>query len=177
MAIATFAGGCFWCTETLFARLDGVIKVVSGYTDGHIKNPAYREVCTGRTGHAECVQMEYNPDKISFISLLEVFFDTHDPTTLNRQGADVGTQYRSGIYYHDELQKLQAEKLIDLMTKEKKFNDPIVTEIKAFDVFYPAEIEHQDYYNRNSYQPYCAAVISPKVQKLLRNHPSKLKNK
>ena len=127
MAIATFAGGCFWCTETLFSRLDGVIKVVSGYTDGHIKNPAYREVCTGRTGHAECVQMEYNPDKISFISLLEVFFDTHDPTTLNRQGADVGTQYRSGIYYHDELQKLQAEKLIDLMTKEKKFNDPIVT--------------------------------------------------
>lgn len=175
MAIATFAGGCFWCTETLFARLDGVIKVVSGYTDGHIKNPAYREVCTGRTGHAECVQMEYNPDKISFMSLLEVFFDTHDPTTLNRQGADVGTQYRSGIYYHDELQKLQAEKLIDLMTKEKKFNDPIVTEIKAFDVFYPAEIEHQDYYNHNSYQPYCAAVISPKVQKLLRNHPSKLK--
>lgn len=176
MAIATFAGGCFWCTETLFARLDGVIKVVSGYTDGHIKNPAYREVCTGRTGHAECVQMEYNPDKISFISLLEVFFDTHDPTTLNRQGADVGTQYRSGIYYHDELQKVQAEKLIDLLTKEKKFNDSIVTEIKAFDVFYPAEIEHRDYYNRNSNQPYCAAVISPKVQKLLRNYPSKLKN-
>lgn len=175
MAIATFAGGCFWCTETLFSRLDGVIKVVSGYTDGHIKNPAYREVCTGRTGHAECVQMEYNPDKISFISLLEVFFDTHDPTTLNRQGADVGTQYRSGIYYHDELQKLQAEKLIDLMTKEKKFNDPIVTEIKAFDMFYPAEIEHRDYYNRNSNQPYCAAVISPKVQKLLRNHPTRLK--
>ena len=175
MAIATFAGGCFWCTETLFARLDGVIKVVSGYTDGHIKNPAYREVCTGRTGHAECVQMEYNPDKISFISLLEVFFDTHDPTTLNRQGADVGTQYRSGIYYHDELQKVQAEKLIDLLTKEKKFNDSIVTEIKAFDVFYPAEIEHRDYYNRNSNQPYCAAVISPKVQKLLRNYPSKLK--
>lgn len=175
MAIATFAGGCFWCTETLFSRLDGVIKVVSGYTDGHIKKPAYREVCTGRTGHAECVQMEYNPDKISFISLLEVFFDTHDPTTLNRQGADVGTQYRSGIYYHDELQKLQAEKLIDLMTKEKKFNDPIVTEIKAFDMFYPAEIEHRDYYNRNSNQPYCAAVISPKVQKLLRNHPTRLK--
>ena len=176
MAIATFAGGCFWCTETLFARLDGVIKVVSGYTDGHIKNPAYREVCTGRTGHAECVQMEYNPDKITFISLLEVFFDTHDPTTLNRQGADVGTQYRSGIYYHDELQKVQAEKLIDLLIKEKKFNDPIVTEIKAFYEFYPAEIEHRDYYNRNSNQPYCAAVISPKVQKLLRNYPSKLKN-
>lgn len=105
MAKATLAGGCFWCTETLFARLDGVLEVVSGYTDGHIKNPAYREVCTGRTGHAECIQLEYNPEKISFVSLLEVFFDTHDPTTLNRQGADVGTQYRSGIYYHDETQK------------------------------------------------------------------------
>ena len=175
MAIATFAGGCFWCTETLFARLDGVIKVVSGYTDGHIKNPAYREVCTGITGHAECVQMEYNPDKISFKSLLEVFFDTHDPTTLNRQGADFGTQYRSGIYYHNELQKIQAEKKIDLLTKEKKFNNPIVTEIKAFDVFYPAEIEHNNYYNLNSNQPYCKAVISPKVQKLLHNHRSKIK--
>ena len=175
MAKAILAGGCFWCTETLFARLDGVLEVVSGYTDGHIKNPAYREVCTGRTGHAECIQLEYNPEKISFVSLLEVFFDTHDPTTLNRQGADVGTQYRSGIYYHDETQKAAAEALIDALTKEKKFNDPIVTEIKAFDVFYPAEVEHKDYYNLNSNQPYCAAVISPKVQKLLRKHASKLK--
>ena len=175
MAKATLAGGCFWCTETLFARLDGVLEVVSGYTDGHIKNPAYREVCTGRTGHAECIQLEYNPEKISFASLLEVFFDTHDPTTLNRQGADVGTQYRSGIYYHDETQKAAAEALIDALTNEKKFSDPIVTEIKAFDVFYPAEVEHKDYYNLNSNQPYCAAVISPKVQKLLRKHASKLK--
>ena len=175
MAKATLAGGCFWCTETLFARLDGVLEVVSGYTDGHIKNPAYREVCTGRTGHTECIQLEYNPEKISFASLLEVFFDTHNPTTLNRQGADVGTQYRSGIYYHDEMQKTAAEALIDALTKEKKFNDPIVTEIKAFDVFYPAEVEHKDYYNLNSNQPYCAAVISPKVQKLLRKHSSKLK--
>lgn len=175
MAKATLAGGCFWCTETLFARLDGVLEVVSGYTDGHIKNPAYREVCTGRTGHAECIQLEYNPEKISFVSLLEVFFDTHDPTTLNRQGADVGTQYRSGIYYHDETQKTAAEALIDALAKEKKFNDPIVTEIKAFDVFYPAEVEHKDYYNLNSNQSYCAAVISPKVQKLLRKHASKLK--
>ena len=175
MAKATLAGGCFWCTETLFARLDGVLEVVSGYTDGHIKNPAYREVCTGRTGHAECIQIEYNPEKISFASLLEVFFDTHDPTTLNRQGADVGTQYRSGIYYHDETQKVAAEALIDALTKEKKFSDPIVTEIKAFDVFYPAEVAHKDYYNLNSNQPYCAAVISPKVQKLLRKHASKLK--
>jgi peptide-methionine (S)-S-oxide reductase len=175
MAKATLAGGCFWCTETLFARLDGVLEVVSGYTDGHIKNPAYREVCTGRTGHAECIQLEYNPEKISFVSLLEVFFDTHNPTTLNRQGADVGTQYRSGIYYHDETKKTAAEALIDALAKEKKFNDPIVTEIKAFDVFYPAEVEHKDYYNLNSNQPYCAAVISPKVQKLLRKHASKLK--
>ncbi len=174
MALATFAGGCFWCTETLFARLKGVTDVVPGYTDGHIKNPAYREVCTGRTGHAECIQLEYDPEKISFVSLLEVFFDTHDPTTLNRQGADVGTQYRSGIYYHDEMQKTAAEGLIDALTKEKKFNDPIVTEIKAFDIFYPAEVEHKDYYNLNSNQPYCAAVISPKVQKLLRKHASKL---
>ena len=175
MAKATLAGGCFWCTETLFARLDGVQDVISGYTDGHIKNPAYREVCTGRTGHAECIQLEYNPEKISFVSLLEVFFDTHNPTTLNRQGADVGTQYRSGIYYHDETQKTAAEALIDALAKEKKFNDPIVTEIKAFDVFYPAEVEHKDYYNLNSNQPYCAAVISPKVLKLLRKHASKLK--
>lgn len=175
MAIATLAGGCFWCTETLFARLDGVQDVISGYTDGHIKNPAYREVCTGRTGHAECIQLEYNPEKISFVSLLEVFFDTHNPTTLNRQGADVGTQYRSGIYYHYESQKVAAETLIDDLTKEKKFKDPIVTEIKAFDVFYPAEVEHKDYYNLNSNQPYCAAIISPKVQKLLRKHASKLK--
>ena len=175
MAKATLAGGCFWCTETLFARLDGVLEVVSGYTDGHIKNPAYREVCTGRTGHAECIQLEYNPEKISFVSLLEVFFDTHDPTTLNRQGADVGTQYRSGIYHHDETQKATAEALIDALTKEKKFNDPIVTEIKAFDVFYPAELEHKDYYKLNSNQPYCAAVIAPKVQKLLQKHASKLK--
>ena len=175
MAIATLAGGCFWCTETLFARLYGVQDVISGYTDGHIKNPAYREVCTGRTGHAECIQLEYNPEKISFVSLLEVFFDTHNPTTLNRQGADVGTQYRSGIYYHYETQKVAAETLIDDLTKEKKFKDPIVTEIKAFDVFYPAEVEHKDYYNLNSNQPYCAAIISPKVQKLLRKHASKLK--
>lgn len=175
MAKATLAGGCFWCTETLFSRLNGVLQVVPGYTGGHTKHPGYREVCTGKTGHAECVQLDYNPEKISFISILEVFFDTHDPTTLNRQGADVGTQYRSGIYYHDELQRIHAEKHIDLLTKEKKFNYPIVTEIKAFDVFYNAEVEHIDYYNRNTNQPYCSAVISPKVLKLLNDHPSKLK--
>jgi peptide-methionine (S)-S-oxide reductase len=176
MAKATLAGGCFWCTDTLFARLEGVLEVISGYTDGHIKNPAYREVCTGRTGHAECIQLEYNPELISFTTLLEVFFDTHDPTTLNRQGADVGTQYRSGIYYHDERQKAQAEAFVDTLTKEKTFDNPIVTEIKAFKAFYSAEVEHKDYYNLNSNQPYCAAVISPKVQKLLRKHAAKLKS-
>ncbi len=175
MAKATLAGGCFWCTETLFTRLEGVIEVVSGYTDGHIKNPAYREVCTGRTGHAECIQLEYNPKLISFTTLLVVFFDTHDPTTLNRQGADLGTQYRSGIYYHDDTQRVQAEALIFTLTEEKKFQDHIVTEIKPHKVFYPAEVEHKDYYNLNRNQPYCAAVISPKVQKLLRKHASKLK--
>jgi peptide-methionine (S)-S-oxide reductase len=176
MAKATLAGGCFWCTDTLFARLEGVLEVISGYTDGHIKNPAYREVCTGRTGHAECIQLEYNQELISFTTLLEVFFDTHDPTTLNRQGADVGTQYRSGIYYHDERQKAQAEAFVDTLTKEKTFDNPIVTEIKAFKAFYSAEVEHKDYYNLNSNQPYCAAVISPKVQKLLRKHAAKLKS-
>lgn len=175
MGLATFAGGCFWCTETLFSRIKGVKTVLPGYTDGHVKNPAYREVCTGRTGHAECIQLEYDPEQISFASLLEVFFDTHNPTTLNRQGADVGTQYRSGIYCHDEEQMAMAKKMIIELTDNKVFNAPIVTEVKLFDVFYPAEIEHQDYYNLNSNQPYCSAVISPKLKKFLHQHSSKLK--
>ena len=174
MALATFAGGCFWCTETLFARLKGVTGVVPGYTDGHIKNPAYREVCTGRTGHAECIQFDFDPNIISFESLLEVFFDTHDPTTLNRQGADVGTQYRSGIYYHSEEQKHAAEKMIQTLNESKVFDSSIVTEVRASTVFYPAEETHQDYYNQNTNQPYCAAVISPKVKKLIRKHESRL---
>lgn len=175
MAFATFAGGCFWCTETLFARLYGVDEVVPGYTGGDIKNPAYKEVCTGRTGHAECVQITFDETLITYKTLLEVFFDTHDPTTLNRQGNDVGTQYRSGIFYHSNEQKEIAETFIYDMERQKRFSNPIVTEITAFDMFYAAEIEHKDYYNLNKNQPYCAAVISPKVKKLLKIHSSKIK--
>jgi peptide-methionine (S)-S-oxide reductase len=176
MALATFANGCFWCTETLFARLNGVTDVIPGYTGGHIKNPAYREVCTGRTGHAECVQITFDETLISFQTLLEVFFDTHDPTTLNRQGNDVGTQYRSGVYYHSDDQKAMTEAFIASLEGQKVFSNPIVTEVTAFDVFYPAEVEHKDYYNLNKNQPYCAAVISPKVHKLLTKHASKIGN-
>lgn len=175
MAFATFAGGCFWCTETLFARLYGVDEVVPGYTGGDIKNPAYKEVCTGRTGHAECVQITFDETLITYKTLLEVFFDTHDPTTLNRQGNDVGTQYRSGIFYHSNEQKEIAETFIYDMERQQRFSNPIVTEITAFDTFYTAEIEHKDYYNLNKNQPYCAAVISPKVKKLLKIHSSKIK--
>lgn len=176
MALATFANGCFWCTETLFARLNGVTDVIPGYTAGHIKNPAYREVCTGRTGHAECVQITFDETLISFQTLLEVFFDTHDPTTPNRQGNDVGTQYRSGVFYHSDDQKAMTEAFIASLEKQKVFANPIVTEVTAFDVFYPAEVEHKDYYNLNKNQPYCAAVISPKVHKLLTKHASKIGN-
>ena len=175
MAIATFAGGCFWCTETLFMRLTGVSEVVAGYTGGHIKNPGYREVCTGRTGHTECVQITFDPSQISFQTLLEIFFDTHDPTTLNRQGNDVGTQYRSGVYYHSEEQKDVTEAYISDLEQQNTFANPIVTEVAAFEVFYAAEIEHKDYYNLNKNQPYCVAVISPKVKKLVKNYSSKIK--
>ena len=175
MALATFAGGCFWCTETLFSRLNGVNSVVPGYTGGHIKNPAYREVCSGRTGHTEGVQMEFNPNEISFTTLLEVFFDTHDPTTLNRQGNDVGTQYRSGVYYHSEEQKAQTLKVVKQLESTNAYPNSIVTEIAPFEVFYTAELEHHDYYNLNKNQPYCTAVISPKLTKLFTKHSSKLK--
>ncbi len=176
MVFATFAGGCFWCTETLFSRIQGVHKVTPGYTGGHIKNPSYREVCTGRTGHAECVQIEYDPNNIAFKTLLEVFFDTHDPTTLNRQGNDVGTQYRSEIFYHTQEQKLTSQTLIEQLEASNAFADSIVTAITAFEVFYTAEIEHHDYYNLNKNQPYCAAVISPKVNKLIKNYSSNIKS-
>ena len=156
-------------------RLTGVSEVVAGYTGGHIKNPAYREVCTGRTGHAECVQITFDPSQISFQTLLEIFFDTHDPTTLNRQGNDVGTQYRSGVYYHSEEQKDVTEAYISDLEQQNTFANPIVTEVAAFDVFYAAEIEHKDYYNLNKKQPYCAAVISPKVKKLVKKYSSKIK--
>jgi len=173
---ATFANGCFWCTEAIFEQLDGVISATSGYTDGNVKNPTYKQVCTGETGHAECLQIVYDPQKISFDELLEVFWETHDPTTLNRQGNDVGTQYRSGIYYHNEEQKQKAEKYKAELDKSGAFDKPIVTEIKPFSVFYPAEDYHQQYFENNEgSNPYCTVVIRPKVDKFRKVFKDKLK--
>ncbi len=166
LKIATFAGGCFWCTEAVFQRLKGVEKVISGYIGGTIKNPSYREICTGRTGHAEAIQVYFYPDEIQFKELLEVFFSTHDPTTLNQQGNDKGTQYRSAVFYNDEEQKIIALDYIKLLNDKGVFENPIVTEITEATVFYPAEEEHWDYYNQNQNQLYCQLVIAPKVQKL-----------
>ena len=165
MEKATFGSGCFWCTEAVFQNLEGVESVVSGYSGGHIKNPAYREVCEGRTGHAEVVQITYDPEKVSYATLLEVFWKTHDPTTLNRQGNDVGTQYRSVIYYHDDTQRQLAEKYKQKLNDAQAFPDPVVTEISPLEVFYPAEEYHQNYYNNNPGQGYCSFVIRPKVDK------------
>lgn len=175
LQIATFAGGCFWCTEAIFLEVKGVEKVVSGYTGGFIKNPAYREVCNGTTGHAEAIQISYNPSEVSYEDLLEIFFATHDPTTLNRQGADVGTQYRSSIFYHTEEQKQQAARYIEWIEKEKLYANPIVTEVKQATVFYLAEDYHQNYYNQNKEQGYCQMVIAPKLEKLRKYYKSKLK--
>jgi peptide methionine sulfoxide reductase msrA/msrB len=174
---ATFGNGCFWCTEALFAQLKGVDKVTSGYSGGHTKDPTYKEVCNGETGHAEVVQVVYDPNVITFKELLEVFWSTHDPTTKNRQGADVGTQYRSAIFYHDDKQKELAEKYKAKLDKEKVFDRPIVTEITKFDKFYPAENYHQDYYELNGSAPYCNAVIRPKMEKLRKVFKDKLKDK
>lgn len=172
---ATFGNGCFWCTEAIFQDLKGVLKVTSGYSGGKIKNPTYKEVCSGLTGHAECLQIIYDPSVISFEELLEVFWKTHDPTTLNRQGNDVGTQYRSIIFYHDEMQKQLAEHYKKELEAAKVFDKPIVTEITAFDVFYPAENYHQEYYNLNGQEPYCQYVIRPKVEKFRKVFKDKLK--
>jgi len=163
---ALFAGGCFWCTEAVFQRLNGVMEVVSGYTGGTIKNPAYREICTGRTGHAEAIKITFDPSKVSYVELLEVFFATHDPTTLNRQGNDVGTQYRSEIFYTNLGQKQQAEEFIALLEKEQVFASPVVTAISEEKPFYNAEEEHQNYYNDHTQQPYCQVIIEPKIKKL-----------
>jgi peptide-methionine (S)-S-oxide reductase len=171
---ATLAAGCFWCTEAVFQRLKGVLKVTSGYTGGTIKNPAYREICTGRTGHAEAVQIEFDSGLILFKELLEVFFATHDPTTLNRQGNDVGTQYRSAVFYHTEEQKDIAEQLIRQLDEANVFSDKIVTEITPAVPFYPSETEHHNYYNQNNNQPYCQFVISPKIDKLNKHFKDKI---
>lgn len=162
--LATFGGGCFWCTEAVFQSLDGVKKVTSGYAGGKTENPTYEQVCTGTTGHAEVIQIEFDPSRVSFEKLVDVFWEAHDPTTLNRQGHDSGTQYRSIILYRDEAQKLAAEK-----SKAKagpNFKNPIVTEIVPFTKFYPAEDYHKDYYRRNMGKPYCSVVIKPKLEKL-----------
>lgn len=171
---AIFAGGCFWCTEAVFQRLNGVQEVASGYTGGQIKNPAYREICTGRTGHAEGIRITFDPVQISYEELLEVFFATHDPTTLNRQGNDVGTQYRSEIFYTSEAQKQKAEAFIALLEKEKVFANPIVTAVTEEKPFYLAEVEHQNYYNDNTSQPYCQFIIDPKIKKLNKHFSEKL---
>ncbi len=173
--VATFAGGCFWCTEAIFQEVKGVEKVVSGYTGGTIKNPAYREVCNGTTGHAEAIQITFAPKLVSYEDLLEIFFGTHDPTTLNRQGADVGTQYRSEVFYHSEAQKEKAEKYIQWIEQEKLYSNPIVTKVSPASEFYAAEEYHQDYYSQNSQQGYCQMVIAPKLEKLRKYYQSKLK--
>jgi len=165
MEIATFGAGCFWCVEAIFQRLEGVAKVESGYSGGHVKNPAYREVCHGTTGHAEVCQITYDPEIISFDKLLEVFWQTHDPTTLNRQGNDVGTQYRSAIFYHNDAQKDLAQKYMKELDASGAFDAPIVTEIAPFKNFYVAENYHQNYFNENGSAPYCSFVIQPKVEK------------
>ena len=175
MEIATFAGGCFWCTEAVFLEIKGVEKVVSGYIGGKTKNPTYKDICTGETGHAEAIQITYNPNEVVYEDLLEVFFGTHDPTTLNRQGADVGTQYRSEIFYHSEVQKTKAENYIQLIEKEKLYDKKIVTKVSSATEFYLAEEYHQNYYNQNSSQGYCQMVIAPKLEKLRKYYKSKLK--
>lgn len=175
LQIATFAGGCFWCTEAVFNILDGVEHVVSGYTGGHIKNPAYREICTGRTGHAEAIQIFYDESIILYKELLEIFFATHDPTTLNRQGNDIGTHYRSAIFYSNEKQQKEALEFIRFLEKEHVFKSPITTEISILEVFYNAEDDHQNYYNSNKNQPYCQYIINPKIKKLRDYYSNKLK--
>jgi peptide-methionine (S)-S-oxide reductase len=173
---ATFGTGCFWCTEAIFEQLNGVLSVTSGYSGGKVGNPTYKEVCTGETGHAECVQVVYEPNKISYDELLEVFFQVHDPTSLNRQGADVGTQYRSAIFYHNNEQKEKAEFYKNELDKSGAYNKPIVTEITPFTKFYPAENYHQEYYEQNkNTNPYCSVVIRPKLEKFEKVFAKKLK--
>ena len=170
----TLAGGCFWCTEAIFKHLKGITKVTSGYSGGYKPNPTYEEVCSGQTGHAEAIQIEFNPKVISFEKILEVFFTLHDPTTLNRQGADIGTQYRSVIFYHDQKQKKTAEKV--KAEKSDEYSEKIVTEIVPFTAFYKAEPSHQNFYENNKERPYCQVVINPKLKKLYKNFRGIIEN-
>lgn len=176
LELATFGAGCFWCVEAIFQRIEGVDTVVSGYAGGHVDNPSYKEVCQGTTGHAEVCQLSYDPGVVSFEELLEVFWQTHDPTTLNRQGNDVGTQYRSAIFYHNDGQKELALKYLDKLNEAKVYDNPIVTEVTAFTNMYVAEDYHQNYFNQNGAQPYCSFVIQPKVEKFEKVFKDKLKN-
>jgi len=175
LKFATFGNGCFWCTEAIFELLEGVHKVESGYAGGTVKDPSYKAVCSGNTGHAEVIRLTYDPKIISFRELLDVFFSTHDPTTLNRQGADVGTQYRSAIFYHNDAQKAEAEKIIADLEKENVFDNKIVTEITPINNYYVADNYHQNYYNNNKNQGYCRAVINPKLEKFTKKYKNKLK--
>jgi len=172
---ATLGGGCFWCTEAVYIELKGVVDVKPGYSGGHVKNPSYREVSNETTGHAEVVQITFDPAIVSYTEILEVFFVTHDPTTLNRQGNDVGTQYRSAIFYHSEQQKQTALKVVELLTKDKVYNKPIVTVVTSFSAFYPAEDYHINYFARNKNQPYCQFVVAPKVDKFRKVFKEKMK--
>lgn len=173
--VATLAGGCFWCLEAVYDELNGVESVVSGYSGGHVANPSYRAVCAETTGHAEVVQITFDPAVVSFKELLEVFFTIHDPTTLNRQGADVGTQYRSAIFFHDDEQRAVAEQVIAEMNAAQLWGGPIVTEVTPFEVFYAAEDYHQEYFVNNTQQPYCRAVVAPKVAKFRKQYLDRLK--
>src|SRR6476620_6438904 len=172
---ATLGAGCFWCVEAVFDDLKGVTDVVSGYSGGHTENPTYREVCSETTGHAEVTQITFDPQEISFADILRVFFAVHDPTTLNRQGNDIGSSYRSAIFYHSPEQKQTAEEIIKEVTEAGIYDNPIVTEVTAFDKFYPAEDYHQEYFANNPAQPYCAAVVAPKVAKFRKQFINRLK--
>ena len=175
LEVATLGGGCFWCTEAVFSLLKGVEKVESGYSGCKMENPTYEKVSTGTTGHVEVVQISFNPDVISFKEILEVFFASHDPTTLNRQGQDIGTQYRSVIFYHDDQQKAIAEQMIKELTETKTWNMPIVTQIEPFKIFYKAEEYHQNYFKNHPEKSYCSIIIAPKIDKLKQHYLGKLK--
>lgn len=173
---ATLGGGCFWCTEAVFDSVKGVEDVVSGYSGGHTTNPTYQEVCSETTGHAEVIQLKFDPEEISYKEVLEIFFGTHDPTTLDRQGNDVGSSYRSAVFYHSDKQKEIAEEVVEEIESQGIFDNPIVTEVTEFTKFYPAEDYHQNYFENNPNQPYCSAVVSPKVGKFRQKFSDKLKS-
>ena len=173
--LATLAGGCFWCTEAIFNKIQGIKSILPGYTGGRIKNPSYEQVCSGNTGHAEAVQIQFDPKIISFEKILDIFWNTHDPTTLNRQGNDVGTQYRSAIFYHNNRQKEIAEKSKNVLNEKQVYRNPVVTEITSFNDFFAAEEYHKNYYEKNSNEPYCSFVISPKIRKLSQKYGDEIK--